>query len=906
MAELSTSRINRQLRSLRMKCARLSTFTPAPTKPSVSVTYGSSSRNAPKKPHDDDGTPPLAILQSLDNFGARLHLDRAIVENMQLSKRIYEVRDAFRNIVQSVLGPHSNGNQSEGRRTLPLTSICARLIGEHVQSEVEAALDDLQDSDVTDGDLDTQTMEDLYDQVPPAYRPAMFITHTLSYILDACPHHPTLLNALLEVCLSHRLAPEAHTILSSFFATAIQPRSQTAFPCPLTHPAHKNFLTTLRESCSATSVVNDRTFTRLLVNELSVPSSTGLDAWTSKAVTRLARELRDRDFDGCFVPLCSGLVGVLTHSRPHGKATSKHARIPDDNQGKLYGDALERLAKWVISMLDRLHAPAANEVESFTASVEFLVDAAPHGLHICHDPPASSSACLADALVCLTTYCLASPHATSLHTHDLSVLKDILHSAHIRNNTLDGLISHIFPLPRFELFAMPLAEPEDSNTPTPPPPALPDVHGTGMEALSALAAPLRAHGLLKCEAALWLAALRHVEELIATPTVTQSITTPGRKLNQGELFNLRLELMDRVEESERRCFGGDMPPPAPGQDGEGEWVWEEMVGSWVLKSPAPALAKKAKEDCRAAKRRRVEEDTPVRPRNPAMRSLVREVLVSGRARASVPLPSRNTVVTARRETVSASASACPPQPPLGALNPLKRKASSASISSARSSSRASSSSSKENHAKENHSREEADVASSPIRLHAKPARKSDDPLPRRQSNFATILADAQTNVMSLRAEREALAKARPRGPPTTVRIVKGPSRPPFPLAPPPMASISAPPAPVTSPIKQRKSNFATLLADSQRNVISLREERARKAQHQAAAPRYGPSKRDSSAAALAISDDEDGDEDKDTGQMDDPESSPARGRDFDAMVHPSSDDALNLFAYPDSSPVRRR
>ncbi len=170
MAELSSSKINRQLRSLRMKCTSLNALALAPAKPAVSVTYGNSHRNALKRVQDDDGTPPLAILQSLDNFGTRLHLDRAIIENMQLSKRIYEVRDAFRNIVQSVLGPAPSFDNEERGRVLTLTSICSRLIGEHVQSEIEAAFDDLRDSDVLEDGRGTQAMDDLYDQVPPAYR----------------------------------------------------------------------------------------------------------------------------------------------------------------------------------------------------------------------------------------------------------------------------------------------------------------------------------------------------------------------------------------------------------------------------------------------------------------------------------------------------------------------------------------------------------------------------------------------------------------------------------------------------------------------------------------------------------------------------------------------------------------
>lgn len=104
MAELSSSKINRQLRSLRMKCTSLNALALAPTKPAVSVTYGSSHRNVSKHAQDDDGTPPLAILQSLDHFGARLHLDRAIIENVgrMLKIMVYIVEIAVRMIIHNV------------------------------------------------------------------------------------------------------------------------------------------------------------------------------------------------------------------------------------------------------------------------------------------------------------------------------------------------------------------------------------------------------------------------------------------------------------------------------------------------------------------------------------------------------------------------------------------------------------------------------------------------------------------------------------------------------------------------------------------------------------------------------------------------------------------------------------
>ncbi|KAI0674777.1 hypothetical protein C8Q78DRAFT_1008854 [Trametes maxima] len=889
MAEISTSRINRHFRTLRMKCTSLNALTLAPPKPSVSVTYGNS-RHTVRRPVNEDATPPLAILQSLENFGSRLHLDRAIVENMQLSKRIYEVRDAFRNIVQSAFGTASECDQGDSRPVLPLTAICARLVGEHVQSEIDAAVEDLDESEGNEEDVRAQAMDDLYEDVPVAYRRHMFVAHALGYILETCPHHPTLLNALLEVCLSQALVPETRTILSSFFVVVIGPRAQSAYPCPLNHPAHKNFLSTLRQSCSE-SVVNDRTFTHLLLDTLDTPSSTRLQAWTSKAVTRLARDLRDRDFAGSFVPLCLGLASSLSEDKPKHRPGPKPSKAPDFPVNKLYDESLERLAKWTGSMLNVLHASdAPDEVYACT---DFLTHVTPYQLHVSDGTPASSSTCLADALVCLAAYCLASPHSTSLHEHDLSALRSILLSARIKNTSFDGLVSLIFPRPRFEMFAMPLTEPEGADTPTPPP-TLPDIHDGGVQALAALTAPLRTHGLTKCEAALWVAALQHVEELIASPTVTQSMTTPGRKLNQSHLYSLRLELMDRMEDAERRCFGGGLgggiagtAPPTT----DGEWEWEEMVGSWVLKSPAPALVKKAKEDGRATKRRKVEGNASALASRPHLQTTVRDALEAARPTSQIA-----------RRAVSGepSASGCRPTSISRPAKVRQRKMSSASVSSRWEPPRSASS-------KENSSDGDENVV--PTSQGAKGLRpqKVMAPPVRRPSNFTTILADAQMNVISLRAEREAAAA---RGRHTnTLSHSSGPR---FPSPSPPSASeipLSAPPT-LPHSAWRRPSNFATLLADSQRNTISLREERARKAARRQASGRYKRRMSDSEDTFSDAEDEYRSDgrriEHKATSReyaQPEPDSSPVRG---EGMVHPSSDDALNLFAYPDSSPVRAR
>ncbi|KAI1791253.1 hypothetical protein LXA43DRAFT_1141319 [Ganoderma leucocontextum] len=886
MSEVTISKVNRQFRTLRAKCTALNTLVLAPTRPTVTVTYGR--QTIPRKPQEDDDTPPLAILQSLDRFGARLHLDRAIIENMQLSKRIYEVRDAFSNIVQCAFGDPA-GDTEPLPRILSLTGICARIVGEHAQSEADAAVDEDSGSEGHEDQIRSQAIEELYENVPPQSRHFTFVAHALTYILDTCPRHPTLLNALLEVCLSNRLIPESHTMLLRLFTVAILPRPHSTSPCPLTHPAHKNFLTSLRETCTRSepsytvppihenAIINDRTFTRILIDALSQPCPEQMHAWTSKAVTRLARDLRDHDFGGCFVPLSAGLAHAVSSATQATKKLPskglKQGKTLDDVSCQLRTNAFERLAKWINSMLDTLHQrmPTSSSGPEFRACVDFLANVEPLGLHISSEPATSPTTCLADSLCCLAAYCLASvpTPAVPATDPDLSVLEAILRTANLKNTTFDGLVSYVFPLPSFAIFRAPLSHVGD-DTPTPPP-TLPSTTDGGAMAIDALASPLRARGLPECEVSLYLSALQHVEELIAAPVQTSS---PSKRRSEKELFSLRLELMDRVEDAEQRCYGGRNgggggAPGAP--DGEQEWVWEEFVGSWVIKSPAVSKAKAMEEKdlARASKRRKLD---------------------GGRVPETRPPDGR----------FSSSSTS----------TNLKRKA--PSMSTGRTVSRAPSPPS---HDKENNSSDQELGGSSDTEV-GEPT-----PAPKRVRNFATILADSHRNVVSLRSEREAKAQAQARAQAKAKAKcaapkprASAPGRMPTFAMPesPASASISAPAlAPWTPGRPRRRSNFATALADSHRNVISLREERAREA---AAAQRKAraktpPAKRKRSfytpgRGSSTSSDEEDGGEGEGEGEQAnvEPDSSPVRA----AYVEPSSDDALNLFAYPDSSPVKAR
>ncbi|TBU30209.1 hypothetical protein BD311DRAFT_864198 [Dichomitus squalens] len=872
MSELTTTRTTRHFRTLRNKCTALNSLIVAPPKPTVTITYGRSLQT--RQPIKDDEPPPLAILQSLDKLGARLHLDRAIIQNMQLSKRIYEVRDTFRNIVQASFDG-SREQLGETHEIPSLTSICARMIGELAQSEAEAAVHEDPSSEGREDQIRSQTIEGLYDNVPTQYRHFTLVAHALTYILDTCPHHPTLLNALLEVCVSFGLEPEARTVLLQLFTVAIQPRPHSTCPCPLTHPAHKNFLTSLRDTCTGSvplsdvpvtdsnPVINNRTYTRILVVALSQPCPEQMHAWTSRAVTKLARDLREHDFEGCFVPLCAGLAHSIHQvARSRQKSdSSKHGKTLDDVHTELRTAAMERLAKWVGSMLDRLHAraytPSGAVGLDYRACVDFLVDIEPLRLHVSTEPATSPTTCLADALCCLAVYCLVSlpaPPSPTLNP-DLLVLESLLHTAHVKNTTFDGLVSHVFPLPSLAVFH-PLLPQTTEETPTTPP-TLPTPGDGSATAIDALAAPLRARGLHTCEVSLYISAMQHVEELIAAPVMysSSSPSSKRRPLNEKELFDLRLQLMDRVEDAERRCYGSARHGASRAPEGEQEWVWEELVGSWVVKSPAVIKAKamREKELARASKRRKLED---------------------GRAAAT---------------RVQAPAT-----------------------SSSRSASRALPHSHEKENSSEHDDEESDDEEGEPT------------PAPRRIRSFATVLSDSRQNVISLRGERTAKNQTKAKPQEKAKPRASAPSRLPHVFAipeSPASASVSAP-APWTPVAPRRRLNFATALADSHKNAISLREERARREQGKASSVAHSHSrlsshshstnrKRPFHALGRRSSANEDEDEEegyeKEVGRRNtrvdlEPGSSPVRN----AYVEPSSDDALNLFAYPDSSPVKIR
>ena len=131
-----------------------------------------------------------------------------------------------------------------------------------------------------------------------------------------------LLHAILEVCIVHCLAADAWVVLQEFFTASILPRPNSTYICPLSHPAHKTFLTTLKDTCTGRSSRTQTHPPSSTTARSSLTSSLTLclthaqsNIMHGLAVVRPARDLAQKDFAGCFVMRTSATDVLEAHLR---------------------------------------------------------------------------------------------------------------------------------------------------------------------------------------------------------------------------------------------------------------------------------------------------------------------------------------------------------------------------------------------------------------------------------------------------------------------------------------------------------------------------------------------------------------------------------------------------------------
>lgn len=124
-------------------------------------------------------SPPLAVLPPPEKLLTLAKLDRSVRESLELSRRIYDVRDAFRNVLQATLSPSSNSRRSSVRnvRAVPegrirsLAVLCAMTVGQHIEDQIAINVEEREeDEDETEDDGELKVVDSLYEAVQPQYR----------------------------------------------------------------------------------------------------------------------------------------------------------------------------------------------------------------------------------------------------------------------------------------------------------------------------------------------------------------------------------------------------------------------------------------------------------------------------------------------------------------------------------------------------------------------------------------------------------------------------------------------------------------------------------------------------------------------------------------------------------------
>jgi len=150
-AHLTTSRVNRLLRPLRNKCSSLAAL----PKTASRATYSKQPSN-----WDPDSRPPLTVLCP-PAATKKLTLDRRSADEFELSRRIYAVCDAFKNIAHVAYGRPCS------QRIPSLAAMCTLVIGGNMPAENSDSIDSSDDSTDEHDPLD---VDGIYEAVPPHHR----------------------------------------------------------------------------------------------------------------------------------------------------------------------------------------------------------------------------------------------------------------------------------------------------------------------------------------------------------------------------------------------------------------------------------------------------------------------------------------------------------------------------------------------------------------------------------------------------------------------------------------------------------------------------------------------------------------------------------------------------------------
>ncbi|KAF8629186.1 hypothetical protein AX17_005771 [Amanita inopinata Kibby_2008] len=521
---LSYSQVDRLLRPLRSKCNALATFSRRSTHTSQPAT-------------DDASTaPPLLILLPPDTVGLRVRLNKHSVSTLELSRKIYAVRDSFRDVVVKIL-KRNNSNPSSPLtqgRVFGLADFCATIVGSRLLSELN------QSQDIEEGD----TAVEIFDSIPIHYRRKAVIAYSLALILQICPHHPTLLMLLLDMTLTYRLMNESCILLQALLVIACC--SDT--PAPICHPAHKTFLVDLyKQWLSSSSTASD--FVHILSDVLQTADSTAI--WTCKASMAFVSELIKDDLTS-FMSFVHELLRGLSDLAPSTDQASA---------GREKYQCLHELLNIAsASLLSHGQLDYGYFIPSLLDRMTFLAQA---NFSSIGDLPAE----LTNILTCLATYWLSTAH------HDYTQYQ-VMHVV--------ATLEKFKPKPTaYNLLMTKMLESCE----------LPTFRTT----LQSYTATLQSHSLLRLEASLWACALRHVESPEAEQMLSAGGTVDVVREFRVQLIHQVEEAERRCfgnQQAPRHHDPSNRHRRRRSSGGNGEWIWDPTFECWFRSHDHESTLKK--------------------------------------------------------------------------------------------------------------------------------------------------------------------------------------------------------------------------------------------------------------------------------------------------------------------------
>lgn len=386
-------------------------------------------------------------------------------------------------------------------------------------------------------------------------------------ILSICTHHYSLVTILLDLCLSCGLVHESTHLLNIVLAQAFLPHNPS-HPPPATHPAHTDFLLDLHAkwtagnkpsgSSSDALLFTTSTFCQAVFSILS-QSSYSHSLWTSKVLNRLFHVVQSCDLDSYI---------VITHTLSRSFWDSSPNARQDDVQSVTLRD---KLSEFMSNLFDLLFARNDPHLSPPTpsriyATIDILYDCHAARLHCLRTSTPGSPVDLPDLITIFATHIFVA-YRNSFDNPDR--LLAILDNSNPVPTTYSKLMVYFSRL-------------RDSR-------AIGDFMEAFLAQLQMYSSTLRSEKLFVLDASLWACALHHFETSIAT----------SQKGGSTLVTRYKQQLMEAVDAAERRCFGAamDSSPIVSLSLGSsraqrtkrgrlsGHWEWEDMVGSWIRKTP---------------------------------------------------------------------------------------------------------------------------------------------------------------------------------------------------------------------------------------------------------------------------------------------------------------------------------